>query len=169
MRSTLGSFSSYRGKRGGTIGVYNDGDFTAEQIAEFREVFNWFDKNNDEYINEIELGNAMRALGENPTQQELTDILQSIHSTKSSSYSPFTMNGNNNGKDSPTTSFISNNNLNGITELKIPEQTPEHVHIDMDRQELYRVAQYKIDFSQFLIMMAHKMQNPDDEKEIRDA
>merc|ERR1719229_948668 len=151
MRSTLGSISSYRGKRGGTIGVYNDGDFTAEQIAEFREVFNWFDKNNDEYINEIELGNAMRALGENPTQQELTDILKSIHSTKSSSYSPFTM--GNTGKDSPTTSFISNNNLNGISELKIPEQTPEHQLMD-DRQELYRVAQYKIDFSQFLIMMA---------------
>merc|ERR1712233_191250 len=47
-----------------------------------------------------------------------------------------------------------------ISELKVPET---------EEEELYRVAQYKIDFSQFLIMMAHKMQNPDDEKEIRDA
>eukprot|EP00483_Globobulimina_turgida_P005001 UN05011 len=164
MRNQLGSFSSYRGKRGGTIGVYNDGDFTAEQIAEFREVFNWFDKNNDEFINEIELGNAMRALGENPTQQELTDILQSIHSTKSSSYSPFNSRlGRVQTRDSPTNSFISNNVMN-VSELKIAE------HVEEDPPELlYRVAQYKIDFSQFLIMMAHKMQNPDDEKEIRDA
>ena len=80
----LGGLSAKRGIR---FGVYNDGDFTAEQIAEFREVFNWFDRNHDEYINEIELGNAMRALGENPTQAELSEILQSICSTKSSSYS----------------------------------------------------------------------------------
>eukprot|EP01083_Nonionella_stella_P016559 46211_1 len=157
------SFSGYKGKRTDTFvgtgfGVYNDGDFTAEQIAEFREVFNWFDKNHDEYINEIELGNAMRALGENPTQQELTEILQSIHSTKSSHYSSF-----NSKAPRPSISEVSELpevKHQSVDELKVPQD---------ENEEIYRVAQYKIDFSQFLIMMAHKMQNPDDEKEIRDA
>ena len=159
-RSQSYSISGYGGSKRGTIGVYNDGDFTAEQIAEFREVFNWFDKNNDEFINEIELGNAMRALGENPTQSELTELLQSINSTKSSSYSPFNSRG-------PRSSFSASSDIRmpevkhqTISELAVPEN---------EEEELYRVAQYKIDFSQFLIMMAHKMQNPDDEKEIRDA
>ena len=180
-----GSVSSYGGmsaKRGGILGfgVYNDGDFTAEQIAEFREVFNWFDKNHDEYINEIELGNAMRALGENPTQAELSELLKTINSTKSSSYSatnsPYngptrhTINGSFsmstsempdlNGKSPIPHNRMFKQTSGGNEELKVPDQ---------DDSMLYRVAQYKIDFSQFLIMMAHKMQSPDDEKEIRDA
>merc|ERR1719150_1206939 len=148
------------GKRGlgsvniGPIGVYNDGDLTAEQIAEFREVFNWFDKNHDEFINEIELGNAMRALNENPTQAELSQLLQSIHSTKASSYSPMP------SQNRHLSFSASHSQPHAISQLEIPEQ---------EEEEIYRVAQYKIDFSQFLIMMAHKMRNPDDEKEIRDA
>ena len=177
MKRFGGSISSYGGKTYNRFGVYNDGDFTAEQIAEFREVFNWFDKNNDEYINEIELGNAMRALGENPTQSELSEILKSIQTTKASSYSrtnsPYTgpqSQGSPRGSFSMSVSELNqdfkqqpphppNNPKESMDELKIPNGD----------SELYRVAQHKIDFSQFLIMMAHKMQNPDDEKEIRDA
>merc|ERR1712013_261932 len=55
-----------------------------------------------------------------------------------------------------------------LAELKIPESAETETEAE-DEGPMYRVAQYKIDFSQFLIMMAHKMQNPDDEKEIRDA
>merc|ERR1712099_205870 len=55
---------------------------------------------------------------------------------------------------------FSDSQPHAISHLEIPEQ---------EEEEIYRVAQYKIDFSQFLIMMAHKMRNPDDEKEIRDA
>mmetsp|Transcript_26062 Transcript_26062/g.42599 ORF Transcript_26062/g.42599 Transcript_26062/m.42599 type:complete len:232 (-) Transcript_26062:79-774(-) len=148
--------------------VFNDGDFTAEQIAEFREVFNWFDKNHDEYINEIELGNAMRALGENPTQMELSELLKAIDSTKSSSYS-----------SSPSLykkTSISLSTSEMPTEMKadsIPETQDEECKnpglLGMQSSDMYRVAQHKIDFSQFLIMMAHKMQSADDEKEIRDA
>lgn len=184
-----GSVSSYGGmsaKRGGILGfgVYNDGDFTAEQIAEFREVFNWFDKNNDEYINEIELGNAMRALGENPTQAELSELLKTINSAKSSSYS-----ANNSPYSGPTRTRNTVNGSFSVSTSEMPElhkNTMKHngsPHNRMIKQEsanneelkvpeheeMYRVAQYKIDFSQFLIMMAHKMQSPDDEKEIRDA
>lgn len=138
-----------------TLSLYFSIHFQAEQIAEFREVFNWFDKNHDEFINEIELGNAMRALGENPTQAELNELLQSIHSTKASSYSPMPSQAGRHLSFS-----TSHSHPHAISQLEIPEQ---------EEEEIYRVAQYKIDFSQFLIMMAHKMRNPDDEKEVRDA
>eukprot|EP01084_Bolivina_argentea_P043814 80690_1 len=137
------SFSSagFSAKRG-VLGVHNDGDFTAEQIAEFREVFNWFDKNHDEFINEVELGNAMRALGENPTDAEITEILQSMKSTKQSPY----------GRMQPTASFSVSRSalINGgykDDESKIPEMKP----YQNNEEEIYRVAQHKIDFSQFLI------------------
>ncbi len=59
-------------------GVRDDGDFTADQISEFREVFNYFDKDNDGFLNTHEVGDAMRALGENPTEAELKNIIDQI-------------------------------------------------------------------------------------------
>ena len=56
----------------------DDGDFTAEQMAQFYEVFNWFDSDNDNFLNKIEVGNAMRALGENPTNKELNTLMYNI-------------------------------------------------------------------------------------------
>ena len=42
---------------------------TEEEIAEFREAFSLFDKDCDGAITIFELGNAMRALGQNPTEE----------------------------------------------------------------------------------------------------
>ena len=48
-----------------------------EQLAEFREAFSVFDKDGDGTISEKELGTVMRALGLNPTEEELTQVLPS--------------------------------------------------------------------------------------------
>merc|ERR1712087_157092 len=46
--------------------------------AEFREAFSVFDKDGDGTISEKELGTVMRALGLNPTEEELTQMVQEV-------------------------------------------------------------------------------------------
>ncbi|KAL7719717.1 Calmodulin [Entamoeba marina] len=49
---------------------------TADQEQEYKEAFQLFDKDNDEKITVEELGTVMRALGANPTQQKISDIVK---------------------------------------------------------------------------------------------
>lgn len=51
---------------------------TEEQVAEFREAFKIFDKDGDGKIDRTELGTVMRALGQNPTQREIDDLVNEI-------------------------------------------------------------------------------------------
>lgn len=46
-----------------------------EQIEEFREAFNLFDKDGDGYICTKELGTCMRSLGQNPTETEIAELI----------------------------------------------------------------------------------------------
>ena len=49
-----------------------------EQIAEYKEAFSLFDKDGDGTIDASELGTVMRSLGQNPTESELTDMINEI-------------------------------------------------------------------------------------------
>ncbi|PKC60368.1 calmodulin [Rhizophagus irregularis] len=49
-----------------------------EQIAEFKEAFSLFDKDNDGTITTKELGTVMRSLGQNPTEAELQDMINEV-------------------------------------------------------------------------------------------
>ena len=49
---------------------------TEEQISEFKDVFSLFDKNGDNTIQAKQLGTVMRALGHNPTDAEIQDMIQ---------------------------------------------------------------------------------------------
>ena len=49
-----------------------------EQIAEFEEAFNLFDKDGDGTITTKELGTVMMALGQNPTEAELNDMINEV-------------------------------------------------------------------------------------------
>jgi len=51
---------------------------TPEQLAEFKEAFSVFDKDGDGTISEKELGTVMRALGLNPTEEELTQMVREV-------------------------------------------------------------------------------------------
>lgn len=51
---------------------------TEEQVAEFREAFKIFDKDGDGKIDRQELGTVMRALGQNPTQREIDDLVNEM-------------------------------------------------------------------------------------------
>ncbi|KAI6184532.1 Calmodulin [Aphelenchoides bicaudatus] len=53
-------------------------EFSREQIEEFREAFELFDKNGDGRVTSEELGIVMRSLGHEPSDQELHDIINEI-------------------------------------------------------------------------------------------
>ena len=50
-------------------------DFTEDQISEFREAFQLFDRSGDERIKLSQAGDVFRALGQNPTNQEVMKVL----------------------------------------------------------------------------------------------
>jgi len=52
--------------------------FTEEQLTEFKETFSLFDKDGDGTISTKELGTVMRALGQNPTESELQDMINEV-------------------------------------------------------------------------------------------
>ena len=52
-------------------------DITA-RLTEFREAFSLFDKNGDGSISSKELGIVMRSLGQNPTDDELQDMINEV-------------------------------------------------------------------------------------------
>ena len=47
-------------------------------IPEFKEAFSLFDKDGNGNISRDELGMVMRALGQNPTTQELLDMINEV-------------------------------------------------------------------------------------------
>jgi calmodulin len=52
--------------------------FTEEQVSEFKEAFDLFDKNGDGRISTKELGTMMRALGQNPSDSKLQDMIDEV-------------------------------------------------------------------------------------------
>ncbi|CAL4946913.1 unnamed protein product [Urochloa decumbens] len=49
-----------------------------DQIAEFKEAFSLFDKDGNGCITTKELGTVMRSLGQNPTEEELQDMINEV-------------------------------------------------------------------------------------------
>ena len=47
-------------------------------ISEYRQAFAMFDKDGDGTISTKELGIVMRSLGQNPTEQELQEIINEV-------------------------------------------------------------------------------------------
>jgi calmodulin len=52
--------------------------FSEEQVAELKQAFNEFDVDGGGTINTRELGYAMRAMGMNPTEAELLDLINEV-------------------------------------------------------------------------------------------
>ncbi|OEU22277.1 calmodulin [Fragilariopsis cylindrus CCMP1102] len=50
--------------------------YTEEQIAEFKEAFSIFDRDGDGTIDSEELGTVMRSLGNQPTEEEVEDMIR---------------------------------------------------------------------------------------------
>ena len=53
-------------------------NWTVEQIAEFKEAFALFDKDGDGTITKNELCTVMQSLGQDPTDQDLDDMINEI-------------------------------------------------------------------------------------------
>merc|ERR1711976_86789 len=53
-------------------------EFSIDQIGEFREAFSLFDKDGDGTITTKELGTVMRSLGQNPSEDELQDMVNEV-------------------------------------------------------------------------------------------
>ena len=56
----------------------SDNDLSKEQVAELKQAFEMFDKDKGGSINTKELGNIMRAMGMNPTEGEILDLLNEV-------------------------------------------------------------------------------------------
>jgi len=56
----------------------DEGILSNDEIEEFREAFSMFDKNGDGTISSAELGTIMRSLGQNPTENELMDMINEV-------------------------------------------------------------------------------------------
>jgi len=52
--------------------------YTEEQIAEFKEAFSLFDKDGDGTIDAQELGTVLRSLGNQPTEEEVEDMIREV-------------------------------------------------------------------------------------------
>ncbi|CAG9860447.1 unnamed protein product [Phyllotreta striolata] len=52
--------------------------FTEEQVEEYKQKFNLFDKDNDGLIEIGNLGTLIRSLGQNPTERELKNLVSEI-------------------------------------------------------------------------------------------
>jgi len=61
-----------------------------ELLQEFQEAFQLFDKDNDGKLNSDELGTVMRALGQNPTQAEIKNIVKEIGGSGMVDFQEFT-------------------------------------------------------------------------------
>jgi calmodulin len=57
----------------------NHYQLTEEQIAEFKEAFSLFDRDDNGAIASKDLGIVMRSLGVNPTQAEITDWINELN------------------------------------------------------------------------------------------
>ncbi|KAJ2449340.1 hypothetical protein EV183_004949 [Coemansia sp. RSA 2336] len=53
-------------------------NLTSEQIEELREAFELFDKNGDGTISATELSQVMKQMNQNPTQQEINDMIGEV-------------------------------------------------------------------------------------------
>ena len=53
-------------------------ELTEEQISEFKEAFNVFDKNGDGTITSGELSTVMKSLGQNPTEAEIEEMMNEV-------------------------------------------------------------------------------------------
>lgn len=51
---------------------------SSEPISEYRDAFQHFDKDSSGFITTKELGNAMRSLGENPREEDLQMMINSV-------------------------------------------------------------------------------------------
>ena len=56
---------------------------TKEQLSEYKEAFNMFDKDGDGTIDIKELGTCMRSLGQDPSELELQNMISEVDDDRS--------------------------------------------------------------------------------------
>ena len=64
-------------------------NLTDEQIIEFREAFQAFDKDGSGFITTKELGTVMRSLGQNLTESEVREIIDEVDEDSANRRNPF--------------------------------------------------------------------------------
>ncbi|XP_789104.5 calmodulin-A [Strongylocentrotus purpuratus] len=63
-------------------GTLHSSRLTTEQMEEYREAFNSFDRNNDGVISVDEFGDVIRTLGQNPTKKDIEDAVKRFDENK---------------------------------------------------------------------------------------
>ena len=58
--------------------MYEEEYISEEQRKELQDVFDQFDKDKDGKISGLELGNAMMSMGQNPTEEEINEMMREV-------------------------------------------------------------------------------------------
>ena len=58
--------------------MYEEEYISEEQRKELQDVFDQFDKDKDGKISGLELGNAMVSMGQNPTEEEINEMMREV-------------------------------------------------------------------------------------------
>ncbi|ORZ01536.1 hypothetical protein BCR43DRAFT_181949 [Syncephalastrum racemosum] len=139
---------------------------TEEQIAEFKEAFSLFDKDNDGAITTKELGTVMRSLNLNPTEAELQDMASDPFFIFFIIYLAF-----------PSISVVlflsSLFQFFAFSRLYFRplfgERESNRSYAYSQINEVDSDGNGTIDFSEFLTMLARKMKDTDSQEEIQEA
>ena len=65
-------------KKGPTTANMAAAGLSDESIEEFREAFTLFDRNQDGTVNSKDLGNVLKAIGQNPSDEETRQLVQRV-------------------------------------------------------------------------------------------
>ena len=146
-------------------------DLSEERITEFKAAFELFDKDRDGAINNKELGTVMRNLGQNPSEEELKQMINEIDFDKNGviDFNEFLylmvkkMNGNDTEEelleafkvfDRDGNGYVTSHELRNVMTSLCEETSPEEIEEMIKEADIDGDGQ--VDYQEFVKMMMSK-------------
>ena len=146
-------------------------NLSEERITEFKAAFELFDKDRDGAINNKELGTVMRNLGQNPSEEELKQMINEIDFDKNGviDFNEFSylmvkkMNGNDTEEelleafkvfDRDGNGYVTSHELRCVMTTLCEETSPEEIEEMIKEADIDGDGQ--VDYQEFVKMMMSK-------------